>query len=220
MANPSPLDVLAAAVQQLPTGQVTDVLISMVQVMRAADSAVDRLQGETAQLRNNAQQMDQDNGLAHVQLQQNIDAINTKVEDRLAEMFRITAEQTASINDLGRRANEVARDGNVVSGKLQTVMDAVNAVVGQVAEEINTIKGAINHLEVAVGAGVDEATLNRLTALEAAAKSPQHSGEIRDVAGSRLFTTRVKEYAGPATQFAAWASVLKNSVPDSTLHRI
>jgi len=87
------------------------------------------------------------------------------------------------------------------------------------------MKSTVDHLEVMMGsmpAGTqttaDMGMVNLATAVgEAVAKALQHkepSGENwQGVAGSRVFTTRVKEYAGPTNTFSNWSATFKSNIP-------
>ena len=54
---------------------------------------------------------------------------------------------------------------------------------------------------------------NICAAVAQAVRAPESDSGWAGVAGSRLFTQRVKEYRGPMSEFASWAKAFKSNIP-------
>ena len=54
---------------------------------------------------------------------------------------------------------------------------------------------------------------NIAAAVAQAVRTPESDSGWAGVAGSRLFTQRVKEYRGPMSEFASWAKAFKSNIP-------
>ena len=155
---------------------------------------------------------------------------------------RVAAAETM-VSSLDTRAADVARDGAKtveeianIYAKIQVVHDVVNGLgahLSNLTEQASKSKGDVDALELRtsqIEIKVDgmssecQGFMAKLVEHEKALKNmPNMSagdgdghakkGDWAGVAGSRLFTARVKEYAGPSNVFQSWAVNFKSNIP-------
>ena len=134
---------------------------------------------------------------------------------------------------LQSRADSVARDGNkaveevqVINAKISTIHAVVNTMSEQTYNMITEQKSAFDLLELRTSQAEAHAMVldSKIDQVGKDVKSGSHRvdgdgvGRKSDkdwagVAGSRLFTSRVKEYSGPISSFQNWSSNFKSNVP-------
>ena len=103
----------------------------------------------------------------------------------------------------------------------ETKLDQASQLIGDLRASEAKIIAGISDLQVNMAAGAGtlppgsgtEFVTAIATAVASAIRKPDGDENWAGVAGSRLFTQRVKEYRGPASEFASWAQTFKSNIP-------
>ena len=125
--------------------------------------------------------------------------------DAAVDKIRADISQPATFESLPTFVN--------IRSELTAIDLAVSDHTTQLQSLMSAVGASLPQFSPSAGSSADFAA----TIAEAVARAIRKDGDDekgwQGVAGSRLFTQRVKEYRGPAAEFASWAQTFKSNVP-------